>query len=50
MFRSFWIALICGVFVARAGAATVAPLSFDQLVNESTTVVYGRVADVRAQW
>ena len=47
VFRSFWIALICGVFVARAGAATVAPLSFDQLVNESTTVVYGRVADVR---
>ena len=50
MFRSFWIALICGVFVAPAGAVTVAPLSFEELVNESTTVVYARVSDVRAQW
>ena len=50
VFRSCWIALICGVFVARAGAATVAPLSFDELVKESTTVVYGRVSDVRGQW
>lgn len=50
MLRSFWIALIWGVFVARAGAVTVAPLSFDELVNESTTVVYGRVSEVRGQW
>ena len=26
------------------------PLSFEQLVNESQSVVYGRVTDVRAQW
>jgi hypothetical protein len=31
-------------------ATTVAPLSFEQLVNESTSVVYGRVIDVRSQW
>ena len=33
-----------------ADATTVAPLSFEQLVNESQSVVYGRVSDVRAQW
>jgi hypothetical protein len=31
-------------------ATTVVPLSFEQLVNESQSVVYGRVSDVRAQW
>jgi hypothetical protein len=28
----------------------VRPLTFDQLVGESTAIVYGRVADVRGQW
>lgn len=31
-------------------ATTLVPLSFEQLVNESQSVVYGRVTDVRAQW
>jgi len=31
-------------------ATTVVPLSFEQIVNESQSVVYGRVSDVRAQW
>jgi hypothetical protein len=31
-------------------ATTVVPLTFEQLVNESQSVVYGRVSDVRAQW
>ena len=31
-------------------ATTVVPLSFEQLVNESVSVVYGRVTDVRSQW
>ena len=35
---------------AAVDATTVAPLSFQQLVNESAVVVYGRVVDVRAQW
>lgn len=50
MSRNFAIVAICLALTARAGAVTVAPLSFDQLVNESTTVVYGRVSDVRGQW
>jgi len=31
-------------------ATTVVPLTFEQLVNESAAVVYGRVTDVRPQW
>lgn len=38
------------VFLATADATTIAPLSFEQLVNESAAVVYGRVVDVRSQW
>jgi hypothetical protein len=41
---------MCGTLVAPAGAITVAPLSFDELVNESTAVIYGRVSDVQGQW
>ena len=50
MSRSFGIVVMCLALTARAGAVTVAPLSFEELVNESITVVYGRVADVRGQW
>lgn len=50
MSRSFGIVVMCLALTARAGAVTVAPLSFDELVNESTTVVYGRVSEVRGQW
>ena len=50
MLRSAVIAFWCVLFVAAAGATTVAPLSFEQLVNESASVVYGRVMDVRPQW
>lgn len=28
----------------------VRPLTFDQLISQSTAIVYGRVADVRGQW
>jgi hypothetical protein len=37
-------------FTAPLGALTVQPLSFAQLVDESSVVVYGRVSDVRGQW
>jgi hypothetical protein len=40
---------IC-VCAASAHAITVAPLSFRQLVDEASVVVYGRVAEVRGQW
>jgi hypothetical protein len=46
---SFVVVLIC-ILTAVVGATTVVPLSFDQLVSESQSVVYGRVTDVRAQW
>ena len=45
----FVVAFIC-LLTAVLGATTVVPLSFEQLVTESQSVVYGRVTDVRAQW
>ena len=33
-----------------ADATTVMPLTFEQLVNGSQAVVYGRVSEVRSQW
>lgn len=50
MLRSALIVFCCGLFAANAGAATLVPLSFEQLVNESAAVVYGRVTEVRSQW
>lgn len=50
MVRKFAIVVMGLALTARAGAVTVAPLSFDELVNASTTVVYGRVSDVHGQW
>src|SRR5262245_20543011 len=50
MRRSCCALLWCCLFLASAEATTVAPLTFEQLVNESSSVVYGRVTDVRAQW
>lgn len=34
----------------RAGALTVLPATFDELVRESHAVVYGRVVEVTGQW
>lgn len=45
----FVVAFICLLTVV-VGATTVVPLSFEQLVNESQSVVDGRVTGVRAQW
>lgn len=50
MLRSVLAALFCSLFIVNAGATTLVPLSFEQLVNESSVVVYGRVTDVRPQW
>jgi hypothetical protein len=50
MLRNATIAFFCACFIAEAHATTVVPLSFEQLVNESASVVYGRVVDVRSQW
>jgi hypothetical protein len=45
----FTLALCCFLSIP-AVATTVIPLSFEQLVNESVSVVYGRVTGVRSQW
>src|SRR4030095_9919253 len=44
------VLIFISLLTVSAGATTVVPLSFEQLVNESQSVVYGRVSDVRAQW
>lgn len=36
--------------VSSVAAITIAPLSFDQLVDRASMVVYGRVAQVHGQW
>lgn len=50
MLRSLAVVFFVTVTIASAGATTVAPLSFEELVSVSSAVVYGRVTDVRAQW
>jgi len=50
MRRSLLAAVFITLFSLAADATTVVPLSFEQLVNASQSVVYGRVSDVRAQW
>ena len=50
MRRSVFAALLVSLLVGSADATTVAPLSFDKLVSQSSAVVYGRVSDVRSQW
>lgn len=50
MRRSLFAVVFCCLLISPVGATLVAPLSFEQLVHESSAVVYGRVTEVRAQW
>ncbi len=50
MRRSFLATLLFALAIAPAQAVTVAPLSFEELVRHSSSVVYARVVDVRATW
>lgn len=50
MRRSACVLLLLCFLALPIGATTLAPLSFEQLVKESSAVVYGRVTDVRSQW
>jgi len=50
MRRSGVTAVLICLLAASAHATTMVPLSFEQLVNDSSAVVYGRVSDVRSQW
>lgn len=47
--RAFIIACLLATGVPLS-ALTVKPLSFTELVRESSVVLHGRVADVRGQW
>lgn len=47
------LCLICGLVALAAvptRAVTVVPLSFEELVRQSSSVVYARVLEVRGQW
>jgi hypothetical protein len=47
------ILLVCIAVVIWPGAASavlVVPMTFEQLVDEATAVVYARVLDVRGEW
>ncbi len=48
--RSACVVLVLLVLAASPEATTIAPLTFEQLVRASASVVYGRVTDVRSQW
>ena len=50
MRRSLSVLFFVTALIASVDATTVAPLSFEQLVKESSAVIYGRVVDVRPQW
>ena len=50
MARSLLAALICLLLASPAGAITVAPMDFVDLVQGSAAVIYARVKDVRGQW
>lgn len=50
MRRSLLAALLFALAIVPAQAVTVAPLSFTELVRQSSSVVYARVIDVRGQW
>ena len=50
MLRSLLASLFVALAAFSAHATTVGPLTFEQLVNGSQAVVYGRVTEVRSQW
>jgi hypothetical protein len=50
MLRAAVAAVLCTLLVTPATAVTVVPLTFEQLVTQSATVVLGRVTDVRGDF
>lgn len=50
MARSTLAFFISVLLASPVAAVTMVPLSFEQLVQGSSAVIYGRVIDVRAQW
>jgi hypothetical protein len=50
MRRSLLAVLLAALAAVPTRAVTVVPLSFEELVRQSSSVVYARVIDVRGQW
>lgn len=51
MIRLIGLVIAAAVLSGRpAGAITIVPMTFEQLVDESSGIVYARVRDVRGQW
>ncbi len=50
MHRCVFVVVFTALCGASVHATTLVPLSFEQLVNASSSVIYGRVSDVRGQW
>ncbi len=50
MRRSQVVVLLVALAVMPTQAVTVAPLSFEELVRHSSSVIYARVTDVRGRW
>lgn len=48
--RPSLLALVCALVVAPAQAVTVTPLSFEELVRQSSSVIYARVVGVEGRW
>ena len=44
------VTAFCLLAVTGAQAITLSPMTFEQLVDEATAVVYARVSDVRGRW
>ena len=48
---TLWLIIgLVALAVVPARAITVVPLSFEELVRQSSSVVYARVIEVRGQW
>jgi hypothetical protein len=50
MIRVALILVLAAASLAPLEAVTLSPMTFEQLVDEATAVVYARVADVRGRW
>jgi hypothetical protein len=50
MKHAAFLVVLLAVWVVPARAVTVVPITFEELVAESTAIVYARVSDVRGRW
>ncbi|HYU78499.1 MAG TPA: hypothetical protein VEK56_05915 [Vicinamibacterales bacterium] len=50
MFRTISVLVLVTALSAPASALTIAPLTFEQLVEAATAVIYARVSGVQGRW